>query len=95
MGFYSFSLLTSVPLLEGEVSVRPRCHLPWLNNCRSLSSWSALQPRYGCGGGEQSPHAVPPRRWEVDPSFSIQSHVELFSGVTHHGPPWGWWPIMG
>jgi hypothetical protein len=85
MGLCSFPLLMSMPSLEGEVGVQPWCSLPWQNSHCSLSGQSALRPGYGCGGGERSPRAAPPRGREVDPSFFIRSCVELLGGHPRHG----------
>jgi hypothetical protein len=41
------------------------------------------------------PHDIPPRRGEVNPSFSILGHGELFSGVPPHGLRRGRWPATG
>jgi hypothetical protein len=41
--------------------------------------------RHGCGRGGRSPHAMPSRRGEAKPPFSVLSRVEL-SRVPYHGP---------
>jgi hypothetical protein len=85
----------SEPLLENEVSVWPRHRLPRWNQGHSLSGRSVLRPRYGCGGGGRSPHAVPSGRGEVKSPFSIKSCVELLGGVPYHVPQRGLWPTVG
>jgi hypothetical protein len=81
-------------MLKGEVSVRLWRRLSWRCSCCSTCSQRVLRSRYGHGWGGMSPHAVPHRRKEGDPSFSIWSCGEPLSCVPHHGrcgdsgPPW-------
>jgi hypothetical protein len=95
VGLHSFPLLMSTLSVEREVNVRPRCRLPRWNRRHSLSGRSVLRLRYGYGGGGRSPRAMPSGRGEVDPPFSVRSHVELLGGVSYHGPQWGQWPVVG